>query len=278
MGSVKRKSLIKIAQYFFLVLVTLVQLGPLYLLFQNSLKTQGDFIKDPIGFPTQVTLRNLLDAWVQGGYLTAFRNSLLVTAVSIVVVDICVGLCAYSLAKLSPRGGNVVINYFLLAITVPISLCLVPLFFLWQKLGLMNSLLGLTIIYCGTNIPFNVIFMRTFFVGIPNDIIESARLDGCSEVGIVGRIIGPISKPAFFTVSLLVGLSTWNEFYYANSFIQTDSLRTVATKYLVFSGTFNTNWSMVCAAGVITVLPMVLLYLVFQRNFIEGIVAGSVKG
>ena len=209
--------------------------------------------------------------------LRAFINSTIVSGVSIVVVDIVVGCCAYSLAKLHPRWGSVIFNYFLVAVTIPISLCLVPIFFLWQKLGLMNTLLGLIILYCGTNIPFDVIFMRAFFVGIPTEVIESARLDGCNEPNIVLRIVVPMAKPAFFTISLLVGLGTWNEFFYANAFIQTDALRTVATRYLAFVGQYSSDWTMICAAGLITILPMTILYFCFQRNFIEGLAAGSVK-
>jgi raffinose/stachyose/melibiose transport system permease protein len=215
---------------------------------------------------------------VQGGYAQAFVNTLLATAVTIIVVVIVCGSCAYSLAKLNPRGKTAVVNYFMFTMSVSVSLCLVPLFFLWMKLNLMDTLHGLILIYIGTNIPFTVIIIRSFFLGIPGEILESARIDGCSEWKTLWRIVFPISKPIFLTASLLTGLSVWNEFFYANSFIQTDSLRTVATRYLVFAGQYSSDWGKISAAGVITVLPMVALYLTFQRQFIKGLTAGSLKG
>lgn len=262
----------------FLAAALVLSLFPIGLLLLNAMKTSEEVLRNPMGLPALPQWGNFALVWEKGGYRTAFLNSLLAGAVSIVVVVACCACCAYAMTKLKPRGSRLVSNYFMFTMSVSVTLCLIPLFYVWMKLRLMNTLRGLIFIYIGTNIPLIVTIMRSFFLGIPDEILESARIDGCGEWQILMRIVVPVSKPIFLTSSLLVGLAVWNEFFYANSFIQKDSLRTVATRYLTFTGQYSSDWSQICAAGVITILPMVVLYLIFQRQFIEGLTAGSVKG
>ena len=262
----------------FLTIILLLSLSPVTLLVLNSLKTGAEVLASPMGLPAVPQWGNFVEVWTRGGYASAFVNSLGVMAITITVVVLSCASCAYAMAKLRPRGGRFVSNYFMFTMSISVALCLVPLFFVWMRLNLMDTLRGLILIYIGNSIPLIVIIMRSFFIGIPDAILESARIDGCNELNVLTRIIFPISKPIFLTGSLLVGLSVWNEFFYANSFIQSDHLRTVATRYLVFTGRFSSDWSMICAAGVITILPMVVIYLIFQRQFIEGLTSGSIKG
>ncbi|WP_246218426.1 carbohydrate ABC transporter permease [Litoribacterium kuwaitense] len=108
--------------------------------------------------------------------------------------------------------------------------------------------------------------------------MDSAKIDGCNELQVMTRIILPLASPAFLTVILLVGLWTWNEFFFANAFLQSEDIKTVATRYLAFTGRFSSDWTMLSAAGVITILPITIIFLILQRQFIEGIAEGSVKG
>ncbi|MDD3796311.1 MAG: carbohydrate ABC transporter permease [Lachnospiraceae bacterium] len=264
--------------HIFLLVFLCLSLFPIALLALNSLKTNQEVLGNPMSLPAVPQWQNYADVWQQGGYSTAFMNSMIAMVVSIAVVVTACGCCAYAMTKLKPRGSRLVSNYFMFTMSVSVTLCLIPLFFIWMKLRLMNTLHGLILIYIGINIPLIVTIMRSFFLGIPDEILESARIDGCGEWSILWKIVVPVSKPIFLTSSLLVGLAVWNEFFYANSFIQTDSLRTVATRYLAFTGQYSSDWSKICTAGVITILPMVILYLIFQRQFIEGLTAGSVKG
>ena len=261
-----------------LCMVLVFCLFPIVLLVLNSLKTNQEVLKNPMGLPKVIQWQNYVNVWNQGGYSTAFLNSLICLVIVIVVVVAACGCCAYAMVKLKPRKSRIVGNYFMFTMSISVTLCLIPLFFIWMKLHLMDTLHGLIMIYIGINIPLIVTIMRSFFLGIPDEILESARIDGCGEWEILWKIVVPVSKPIFLTSALLVGLAVWNEFFYANSFIQTDGMRTVATRYLAFTGQYSSDWSQICAAGVITILPMVILYLLFQRQFIEGLTAGSVKG
>jgi len=274
----KSNKRVSILTHTVLIIVLISSLYPFILMVMNSLKSSQEINVNPMGFPMEWRLDNYLTVWQEGGYAKAFLNSLGIMFVTITVVIVVCGCCAYAIAKLKPKGADGVFNYFMFTMSVSVSLCLVPLFFVWMRLNLMNTHTGLTLIYIGTNIPFTVIIMRSFFIGIPDEILESARMDGCNELSVLALIAFPIAKPIFLTASLMTALSVWNEFFYANSFVQTDSLRTVATRYIAFTGQYSSEWGKVSTAGVITVLPMVILYLVFQRQFIEGLTGGSVKG
>jgi raffinose/stachyose/melibiose transport system permease protein len=265
-------------RYILLLLVLILSLAPLMLLFINAVKPSTEFLSNPFGLPSKFAFGNIKDAWIQGQYGTAFLNSILVGVATIAIVSVFGGLCAYSLAKLPFRGSSLVMTYFILAMSVPLGLFLVPLFFIWQKLHLMNTLQGLILIYSAIYLPFNIFFLRSFFVGIPNALRESALIDGCGEMQVFWKIMFPLAKPAFLTVDLLVALWTWNEFFFANAFIQSDSLKTVSTKYLVFTGQFSSDWTKISAAGLIAIVPILIIYFFFQRNFIEGLTAGSIKG
>ncbi|RKP51569.1 carbohydrate ABC transporter permease [Cohnella endophytica] len=273
-----RKPRASAISHLFLILVFLFAVGPLLLLVNNALKPKEEFMTKPFGLPSRLTLDNLTASWTQGHYAEAFRNSIGVGIATIVIVCMLGGLAAYSLSKFEFRGRGTVMAFFLFAMSVPLGLFLVPLFFMWQKLHLMDSLVGLIIIYSGIYLPFNVFLLRSYFVGIPHELGEAAKIDGCGELKVFSKIILPIAAPAFSTVALLVGLWTWNEFFFANSFIQSDELRTVSTRYLTFVGSFSSDWSKVSAAGLIAVLPMMALYLFLQRRFIEGMTEGSIKG
>ncbi len=261
-----------------LVLMLIFAVGPLVLLFVNSVKTKEEFNVNPFGLPSKITFQNFATAWERANYAQAFTNSIIIGAVTIVIVCVCAGLCAYALSKMEFKGANAVMVFLLITMSVPMGLFLVPLFFLWQKLNLMDSMLGIILIYSAIYLPFNVFLLRSYFIGIPKEIVESAKVDGCNEIQVLLRIIVPIAKPAFLTVALLVGLWTWNEFFFANAFLLSEEMKTVATRYIVFTGRFSADWSLISAAGVITTLPFVIIYLLLQQRFIEGMTEGSIKG
>jgi len=261
------------------LIVTLVfALGPLVLLFNNGLKPREEFQTDPLGFPDRLAFGNLSEAWVKGSYGQAFINSIAVGAFCIVIICVAAGMAAYALSKLQFKGSGMMMGFLLFTMSIPMGLFLVPLFFIWKQLHLMDTLQGIILVYSAIFLPFNIFLLRSYFVGIPNELLDSGRVDGCTEWQLITRIMFPLSRPAFLTVALLVGLWTWNEFFFANALLQSQELKTVATRYLVFTGRFNNDWTMISAAGIITIFPVVVVYLLLQRRFIEGITEGSVKG
>ena len=134
------------------------------------------------------------------------------------------------------------------------------------------------IVYTAMQIPFNMLLLKTFLMGIPRELEEAAKIDGCSELDSFLKITIPIAKPIFLTVALLVFVNVWNEYLWSNTFVSDDALKTVATRFVRFTGQYGSNMARIYTASVITMEPIVILYLLFSRKFIEGMTSGSVKG
>lgn len=261
-----------------LIILTIFAMAPLLLMLMTSLKSRSDLRNNPLGFPKQLIVSNYSEAWILGGYGQAFMNSLIIGLCTIVIISFSAGLAAFALAKMKFKASAIMLGLLLFVMSIPMGMYLVPLFFAYQRLGLMDTLVGIIIIYSAIFLPFNIFLLRSFFVNISDELLDSARVDGCTEISLLYRMIFPLSLPAFSTVALIVGLWTWNEFFFANAFLQSSELKTVSTKYLVFTTRFGSNWSMISAAGMITIAPIIVLFLLLQRKFIEGISEGSIKG
>jgi raffinose/stachyose/melibiose transport system permease protein len=264
--------------YLVLVVLGLYAGLPLIVLVFNSLKTRLDLGLNPLGIPTQLDFENYQRAWVQGGIGQGLLNSAILVIGTIVGVWICAGFAAYSLARLDPPFKRAFGNYFFVVISLPVQAFLVPLFFLWVKLGLTNTLIGLVIIYIAVNTPFATLLLRTFMVGLPRELDEAARVDGANEWQVATRIILPLARPGFLTIGLVVGLAAYNELLFAITFITTPSELPMSTAFLNFSQGHEQLYGLVNAAGVIMIAPVVILFLFMQRRFISGLASGATKG
>jgi raffinose/stachyose/melibiose transport system permease protein len=261
-----------------LVILVVFSVTPLLLLILNSVKTDTDIKANPLGWPATWNWSNFSDAWTIGTFTSGLLNSLFVSAVTVIVVCVCAGLTAYSLARLDPPGGSVVITYYLIASTVPGILFLVPLFVVWSHLGLTNSLPAIALLYVALYLPYATLLLRSYFVNLPREIEEAALVDGASEAAVFVRVVLPMSWPAFSTVALIVSIWSWNEFLFAITFLQDPGRQTIAVHYLAFTGQYLTNYAYLASGGVIMILPAIILFLSLQRKFIEGLSSGGMKG
>jgi raffinose/stachyose/melibiose transport system permease protein len=244
----------------------------------NSFRTKDEITRLLIGWPTTWTFSNYIDVWIKGGYAKAFQNSLIVGTVTVLIVLLVNSLACYAITRLDIYGSSFFTGYFVAALSIPAFAILVPLYFMFQKVGLVNSLFGLIIIYSAKFIPFNFLFMRAFFIGIPRELEQAAKIDGCSEAGTLLRITLPLAKPIMTTVALIVFTNSWNEFLFANTFLVKSTLRTAPLKFYNFVSEFEANFAYVFTAGIITMLPIVFIYLLLQKSFIEGMTQGGLKG
>jgi raffinose/stachyose/melibiose transport system permease protein len=251
---------------------------PLVQLVLNSFRSNNEIQTFPIGFPDKFVFVNYPETWVRGGYGRAFLNSIITGLGTIFIVLVLIGLAAYGLSKLEFKGKNFFIAYFLMAMSIPTFAYLIPVYFIFDRLKLTNSLLGIILLYAGRNIPFNLLLLRTFLLGIPRELEEAAKVEGCTELAAFLRITMPIAKSIFLTITLLIFLNTWNEFLFANTFLISNETRTVATRFIRFTSEFSTDFSKIFTAGVITITPIIVLYLCMQKEFIEGLTSGGVKG
>jgi raffinose/stachyose/melibiose transport system permease protein len=264
--------------YTWLTVLALFSGLPLLVLLFNSLKTAIELGRNPLGFPSHLEWSNFTRAWEQGNLGQGMLNSLLLVTGTVIGVWVCAGMASYALARLNLPFKNGFASYFFLVISLPVQMFLVPLFFLWSKLGLINTLPGLIVIYIALNTPFATLLLQTFMVGIPRELDEAARIDGANEWQTAIRIVLPLARPGFLTVGLVVGLATYNELLFAVTFITNPSEMPIATAFLQFSQGHTQLWGLVNAAGVIMIIPVVVLFLFLQRRFISGLATSGLKG
>lgn len=263
--------------YIILTFFAAFTLIPISLLANNSLKTSNEIANSPFSLPREPLFSNYEQAWNEGNYATTIRNSAILTTSTIAVTLLFAGMAAYGLARLKLKGANYLSFYFLVGIGVPAQLFIIPLFFTWKSLGLINSHFGLIIIYVALNGPFATYLLRSYMVSIPEEFIDAARIDGASDWQVFQRIIMPLSAPGFLTAGLIIGLGVWNEFLFAVTFLQRPELKPVATSLFAFQERFGRDWGLTNAGSVIMMLPVLILFLILQRRFIEGLTQGGLK-
>lgn len=251
---------------------------PLIQVCLNSFRDDLEVKLMPIGLPQEWVFYNYSETWLTGEYGIAFLNSLKIAFFVITVVLILVGLSGYALSKLRFKGREFMNAYYFVAISLPGFLYIVPDFFVMNGLGLTKGHLGIILLYIAMNIPFNIILLRTFLMGIPRELEEAAKIDGCNELSVLLYITLPVAKSIFLTIALLVFINVWNEFLWANTFLINDAMKTVATRYVRFVGKYSSNMARIYTASMFSITPIVILYLLFNRRFIEGMTSGSVKG
>ncbi len=263
--------------YIVLTILALLSLLPILTLFMNSFKTTAEIGGNPLGIPEVWHFENYAEAWEVGRYGTILRNSLIITGGTIIGTLTLAGLGAYALARLKLRGSDLLTFYFLVGTSVPAQLFIVPLFIMWRDLSLLNTHIGLIIIYCGLSSPFATYLLRSYLISLPEEFVEAARIDGASNWQVLRHIILPLSWPGFVTAALVVGLSSWNEFLFAVTFLNNADLKPISTGLFAFQSRYSRDWGLTNAGAVIMILPIIILFLALQRRFIEGLTQGGLK-
>ena len=264
--------------YAILGLLLLLAIAPLSIVVFNAFKTSAEIGRNPLGFPTTLVFDNFAKAWQQGNYAITLKNTAILVVGTVTGVLVFGGMAAYSLARLELPGAALMTLYFLVISSLPVQLYLGPLFYLWNKLGLVNNLFGLMIIYVALQSPFSVFLLRSYMVQLPKDFEDAARVDGANEVQVFTRVVVPLSWPSFLTVGLVVSLYVWNEFLMASVFLTNSKLFTVVTSYYYFATRFSRDWSLTSAGAIMMTVPILVIFLSMQRRFIAGLTQGGLKG
>ena len=264
--------------YIILILLAASAIGPLLLIALNSVKSASEIGKNPLGLPHEFVWQNYIQAWKIGNFALTMRNSAFLVAFTVIGVLILGGMAAYSLAKLNMPGSNFFTIYLLTVSSLPLQMFLVPLFFMWNKLHLVNTLVGVGIIYIALEAPFAIFLLRSFIIQIPSDFDDAARVDGASEWQVLTQIVVPLAWPAFLTTGLVTALSVWNEFTIATVFLTKPDLFTIVTSYQNFATRFSRNWGLTSAGAIMMIAPLLIIFLLLQRQFIAGLTQGGLKG
>lgn len=261
-----------------LLMMAFLALFPIYILILNSVKEDVEIKASPISFPSAVRIENFMKAFVTGDFGTGLLNSLKIALIVCVAVIFLSSLAAYALARLSVPGKLKINMYLLMGLAVPPQLFLIPLYNNLSILGLNDRHAGLILVYVGIYLPFSIFFLRSFYLSLPREVEECAKIDGCSTIQIIVKIVIPMSRPAVLSLIVILFTWVWNEFTFAVTLIQSNHLKTAATQYLAFASNRDIDLSMVAAAGIITSIPVVVLFIGLQKSFIEGMTSGSIKG
>lgn len=264
--------------YVILTVLAIFSLGPIALFFFNSLKTDSQYAAGALGLPKTWEWSNFTDAWTQANMGAGLANSVVVVLGTIVLTCVVSACAAYALARLKVRGASAFMTYLLVASALPSQMFLVPLFYLWAKAGLYDTRLGLILIYCGLFSPFGTLLLRSFMLGLPREMEEAARVDGAGELRVFTRIVLPNMLPGLLTVALTTGLSAYNEFLFAITMIQSDSRMPLSTTFFTFQQGFTQNFTLISAAGFIMIVPVLVLFLLLQRRFINGLANSGMGG
>lgn len=264
--------------YVVLALGLFTALFPIALLLLNALKSAPEIIQSPLSLPERIRWDNFARAWKDARFSTSFLNSAKLTALTIVLVCSTGSAAAYALARKKIKAWKIVTFYLLATTTAPIQLFLFPLYFGFAKLGLINNVFAVSVVYTAIFSPFAIMLLRTYFLAVPQEIEEAAIIDGASSWQIFTRVMLPIVSPGIVTVALIIGLYSWNEFLIATTFLQKKDSLTAVVSFFLLSGQYSSDWGEIMAAALIIVLPIVVLFVFLQRRFIEGMAGGSVKG
>lgn len=232
----------------------------------------------PRFIPENPTLENFQVAFTSRNFGRAFLNSGLVAVSTAFIVTMLASMMAYAFARFEFIGKNAIFYSLLLMLMVPGVVLIIPQFMLAKNLGVINSLGGLILVYSAGPLAFNTFLLRGFFEALPRELEESAVIDGANSFTIFIRIIMPLALPAVSTVAVFAFLGAWDEYILALNFITDESLRTLPIAIANFRGQHATNWGLVFAGSLTAVVPTVLLFIFFQRYFIQGLTSGAVRG
>ena len=268
----------RIAPMVLLIILALVYLTPFIWMISTSLKTIAQSIASPPAIlPNPIVFKPYTDALTKMNYPLALRNTLIYAVPAVIGTVISCSLVAYGFALVQWRGRNAMFLIVLATMMLPSQVTLIPLYVIYAKLGWINTYLPLLVpTFLGS--PFFIFLLRQFFLGMPRELIDAARLDGASELRILVTIVAPLSAPALITVGILTFIDKWNDFYGPLIYLQKPDLQPLSLAVQIFQTQHGTDWPLLMAASVLVAAPLVVLYFVAQRKFIEGITLTGLKG
>lgn len=263
--------------YIIVFAVATISLYPIFLMFLSSFKTNAEIFKNPLGLPTNFSLdtyRTLLSKIPFDQY---FINSVIVSLTSVLLVVVFCSLAAYYIARFKFSWNNAIFFLFLLGMMIPIKLGIVPLFILMRDLGLINSLWSLIFMNVATGTPLTMLILTGFFKTMPMELEEAARMDGAGNLRVLWSVLLPLMRPALGTVVIVNFISAWNDFFFPLIFITEKAKMTIPVGMLSLFGEHSADWGSLFAGLTLASLPMMVLFFIASKQFMEGLTAGAVK-
>lgn len=273
----KKGSISKIFLNLLCIMISVIILAPLAWILLNSLKTNKELFTDSLALPEVWQFGNYMKAWSMGLY-KYFGNSLFVSAVSLIGILVLSSLLAYGLTRFRAKGSNLIFFIVLGGMALSEQIALVPLYKILKALNIYNTYAAVILPYIAFRIPFTVFLMRAYFISIPVELEEAAVVDGYNSLQIFTKIIIPISKPIFASCTIVNLNFVWNEFLFANVFLNNKAIQTIPIGLMTFKGDLKIDYTTTLAGLVIASLPLIILFICMSRQFVRGLTSGAVKG
>lgn len=268
----------KAALYAVLIIISIIWILPVFTVIATSLKSKQDFFSGMSLFqlPEEICWSNFVKAFTKGRLFMYMKNDLFVSCIKVPLGIFVESLAAYAITRLNIKHKTGWFIFFLIGMMLPMQVALVPLNVIYHKIGWINTYHGLFYAYIGFGISFGILILRGFMKGIPKELDEAAKIDGCNKWSLYWRIVMPVAKPAIATLMITDFLSTWNEYLLASVIINETAKKTVPVGLMTFVGEHGIDYGYLCAGVLICVIPVLIVYMFFQRYFVEGI-SGAVK-
>jgi len=262
-----------------LIVGAIVMITPFLYMVSTSFKPQAYVLTTPPQFiPDPFTWANYVQAWTSQDFSRYALNSVVVAVVSTALSVLISSMMAYGFARFEFRGREVIFRIMLIGLMVPAMMLIIPQFVLAKYFGLLDSLAGLIVFYVAGSLALNVFLLRGFFAAIPGELDQAMQVDGANAWIRYWRLAIPLARPALATATIFTFLASWDEFAWALTIINSPENRTLPIAIQLFQGQNATQWGLVFAASVIAVIPVIVVYLIFQRHFVQGLTSGAVKG
>lgn len=273
---VLKSTLVKI----FIFILVVIETYPIFWMLTAALKKPAEFVSKPAyALPDGFYFQNFVDAWTRGNMGLFFKNSVINTFVALIFIVIFSMTIGFAVTKMEWKYRDFIKKFFLLGIMVPVATALIPLFQIYNKMGLVNTRTCLILTYIAFGLSLSVFLVTGYMRSLSNEILEAAVIDGCGIYSMMWHIVVPLMKNAAVTVLVLQFFYKWNDLIFSMTFINDTKLKTIQTGLLYFQNEFGAkNWGAIFASVSMSVLPMLVLYMILNKTVIEGMTAGAVKG
>ena len=264
--------------YVFLSLMLVLYLAPLVWIGLTSFKSRPEIYKAPFGWPKAFHFENYAMAWKAGRLGIAMMNSLFVCVITLILTMVIGSMAAFAIARMRWKLAGAAMVYILIGMMIPVHYVLIPLFVRFAKIGLSNNLWGLILPYLTFSLPTCVFIMTGFFRSIPNELLESACMDGCSIFQMFFKICFPLARTGLFVTGLMTFIGNWNELLLALVFVSDDTKKTLPVALTKFVTPYQTNYDKMFPAIMIAIIPTIVVYCMFSNQIVDGLTTGAVKG
>ena len=273
-----KKRLKPIPKYILVIVLSFIFFSPFLIMVTTALKTNADAFQLPVKlFPREVIWNNFPEAMAKIPYVRYMMNTIFITLLSVVGQMVATPLVAYSLAKIKWKGAPIISALIMGTMMIPYTVTMIPLYKIWSRLGFTNTYVPLILpTFFGS--PFYIIIMRQFFFFFPNSLMEAAKIDGAGEFKRYIAIALPLSRPALTTVGIYAFINAWSDYLAPLIYINKTEKLTLSLGLQGFLNQYSVDWTHLMAAATIFVIPVVIFFLFFQRNFVEGIATSGIKG